>query len=104
MDISLENDTRKAFLEGFICNVTNPKVTLLMLSVFTQVIRPDTPLPEQVFFGSIFVLVTIVYWSALVLLLQRELVRRWVSTAQRKVDRIFGGILIALGLKIALVD
>lgn len=93
-----------AFREGLICNVTNPKVTLMMLSVFTQVITPGTLVSEQLVYGSVFVVITILYWSGLVLFMQKQRVRSFVSGIQTAVDRVFGGILIALGLKVAFSD
>jgi RhtB (resistance to homoserine/threonine) family protein len=95
---------RRAFMEGLICNVTNPKVTLLMLSVFTQVISPQTPALEQIVYGSVFVVQTIVYWSLLVLVIQRKEVQNLLGRIQHQIDPAFGGILIALGLKVAMSD
>jgi threonine/homoserine/homoserine lactone efflux protein len=41
-----------AFREGFITNVMNPKATLFFLSVFTQVISPETSLITQGMYGA----------------------------------------------------
>jgi len=95
---------RRAFMEGFLCNLLNPKVTLFMLSVFTQVIDPGTPQSQQVIYGGVFVFQTIFYWSALVLVVQQRHVQEFISRIQGVVNKVFGTILIALGLKVAFSD
>lgn len=95
---------RRAFKEGFLCNVTNPKVTLLMLSVFTQVISPNTPVWQQLVYGSVFVVQTIVYWSLLVICMQRPFVKQFVEAGKSVLDRIFGVLLFGLGIRVLIAD
>ena len=48
----------KAIRVGFITNATNPKATLFFLSLFTLVIRPETPLWVKLFMGGEMSVVT----------------------------------------------
>ncbi|MCB0343504.1 MAG: LysE family transporter [Bdellovibrionales bacterium] len=94
----------QGFIEGLTCNLLNPKATLFFLSVFTQMIDPNTPLEHQAVYGLVFVVWGIVYWSLLVLFVQHPLVQRLLTATGHTIDRVFGGILIALGLRVALID
>ena len=42
---------RRAFWEGLLCNLLNPKATLFFFSVFTQLLRPDSSLAEKALIG-----------------------------------------------------
>lgn len=99
-----EGNCWQAFREGFLCNVTNPKVTLFMLSVFTQVIDPGTPLWQQLVFSSVFVFQTIFYFSFIVICMQLSIVRTTLGRISKVVDRAFGAILMGLGVRIAISD
>ncbi len=46
--------------------------------------------------------VSIVWWPLLVVLIQSAPVRRGLAKAQKIVDKMLGGLLIALGIKVAL--
>ncbi len=94
----------QGFLEGLSCNLLNPKATLFFLSVFTQMIDPGTPIQEQAVYGLVLVVWGIVYWSLLVLFVQHPIVQRGIASSGKAIDKIFGGILIALGLRVALAD
>ena len=92
----------KAFRSGFLTNVLNPKCTLFILSLFSTVITPDTPVLVQTLYGVLMVSSTLI-WFALVSYLfsfskTRQLFQRFSKTA----DRCFGGILIFFGTKLAL--
>jgi len=47
-------------------------------------------------------LLGIVYWPLLVLLIQQAWVLRALRRVQHTVDRVLGGVLLALGIKVAL--
>ena len=92
----------RAFSEGLLCNLLNPKVTLFFFSVFTQLLQPDSSLHEKILIALIIFLLGIVYWPLLVLLIQQAWVLRALRRVQHTVDRVLGGVLLALGIKVAL--
>lgn len=47
---------RSPFRDGFLCNVLNPKVTIFILAVFTQIIEPATPTYEKYSMGFLLFL------------------------------------------------
>ncbi len=93
---------RAAFMQGFLCNVLNPKLAVFLLSLFTQFIKPDAPFGQKAILTSIFVLESAIYWPLLVLAFQLPLIRQRLQMLQHHIDKICGVILIGLGAKVAL--
>ena len=93
---------RQAFMQGFLCNVLNPKATLFFLSVFTQILQPHSTLGEKALIGGVILLLGLVYWPLVVVAIQHPRVVRVLSHTQTFLDRLLGGVLVALGLKVAL--
>lgn len=93
---------KKAFVQGYLNNLLNPKATLFFLAVFTQVLQIDSSLSEKLWYAGIILLLALCWWPLLVLLIQSGPVRRGLAKVQTAVDRLLGGVLIALGIKVAL--
>ncbi|MEN9649402.1 MAG: hypothetical protein RL094_369 [Candidatus Parcubacteria bacterium] len=87
---------------GFLTNVLNPKATLFMLALFTQVIDPVTPKFIQMLFGVEMVLATIAWFSLVSLFFSNEAIKHRIRKYQHYIERLTGGVLIALGIKVAL--
>lgn len=86
---------------GFLTNVLNPKATLFFLGLFTQVIDVTTPLWIQLMYGLEMAVMTCVWFSLVALFFSHEKVRGRFARVSHYVDRVLGGILIVLGIKIA---
>ncbi|ELY4522599.1 LysE family transporter [Cronobacter turicensis] len=93
---------KKAFTQGYLCNLLNPKATLFFLAMFTQVLNVNSGLMEKLWYAGIIVALTLVWWPLLVLLIQSQPVRRGLTKAQKVIDKLLGGMLLALGIKVAL--
>ncbi len=93
---------KKAFMQGYLCNLLNPKATLFFLAMFTQVLSVDSGLGEKLWYAAIIVGLSVLWWPLLVVLIQSEPVRKGLAKAQKIVDKLLGGVLIALGVKVAL--
>ncbi|MGA8118913.1 LysE family translocator [Rouxiella badensis] len=92
----------KAFTQGYLCNLLNPKATLFFLAMFTQVLQINSTLSEKLLYASIIVGLSVIWWPMLVVLIQSGPVRRGLAKAQKVIDKMLGGVLIALGIKVAL--
>lgn len=90
-----------AIKSGFLTNVLNPKATLFFLSLFTLVIGPTTPPAIVATMSLIMVLNTILWFSFVALLMTQKRMRSAFSRFQGIFNKVFGGLLIAIGLKIA---
>lgn len=93
---------KSAFLQGYLCNLLNPKATLFFLAVFTQVLEVNSGFIEKLWYAGIILGLSFIWWPMLVILIQSASVRRALAKAQKIIDRLLGVMLIGLGLKVAL--
>jgi threonine/homoserine/homoserine lactone efflux protein len=93
---------RRAFLQGLISTVLNPKPALFFLTFLPQFVDRDAPvLPQTMTLAAIHVVVGLVWLSAYARLVQRA---RGLLTAPRVkawLERTTGAVLIAFGLRVA---
>ena len=91
---------RSWFLQGFVNNILNPKGTLFYLGVFTVVITPGTSPGHTAILILIMNAICVTFWLVFVYTLDRPLVRKWIERFQHKVKRIFGVLLVFLGIRV----
>ena len=91
----------QAWRTAFITNVTNPKVTLFFLSVFTLVINPHTPLYIQLIMGLEMVAATFLWFSLVAIVFSHRLLQGRVQNVQYYAEKFLGAVLVLLGLKLA---
>ncbi|MCF6178120.1 MAG: LysE family transporter [Geopsychrobacter sp.] len=89
---------------GFLTNLLNPKVTLFFLSLFSLVIKPQTPLWVQLGYGVYMALATALWFSVLSLFLTRPGVRSFFRRFGHWAERVMGAVLIALGIRLAFIS
>jgi RhtB (resistance to homoserine/threonine) family protein len=91
----------QAIRSGFITNATNPKATLFFLGLFTLVIDPATPLGIKLIMAVEVVAATVAWFSLVAVIVSHRAVRTRIHKIQHHVERVMGGILILLGIKVA---
>lgn len=89
-------------MQGFLCNVLNPKATLFFLAIFTQVLSVDSTFSEKLWFAFIIWGLAVIYLLILVLLIQSTPVRKGLAKVQKYVDKVLGVVLVAFGVRVAL--
>lgn len=99
-----ERTARGSFTSGFITNGLNPKATLFFLSLFTVVINPHTPLAVQAGYGVYLAVATGLWFCMVARLFSQERVRAGFARMGHWFDRAMGGVLVALGVKLALTE
>ncbi|PKL36737.1 amino acid transporter [Candidatus Peregrinibacteria bacterium HGW-Peregrinibacteria-1] len=100
-----EDITRLAAIRiGFLTNVLNPKATLFFLSLFTLVISPTTPLPIMGLMSAIMIINTTIWFSLVAIFLTQKRIRSIFERSQGVFNKTLGGLLIALGIKVALTE
>jgi RhtB (resistance to homoserine/threonine) family protein len=90
----------KSFAVGFITNVLNPKATLFFLSLFSQVINPETPLPIQIVYGVEMMIATAAWFSAVGIFLTHPRFKQKFEAFQSVLIPTMGFVLIALAIRI----
>ena len=91
----------RSFMEGLVTNILNPKVTIFILSIFTQFISPEAPLQERVTVAGVILVESAIVWSALGALVQFQWFKAALERGGRYIDGIFGVALVAIGARIA---
>lgn len=89
---------------GFLTNVLNPKATLFFLSLFTLVISPETPNLILAILSIIMIVNTALWFSLVAIFFTQKRVRNAFDKFQEIFNKVLGGILIGLGVKVALTQ
>ncbi len=84
------------YLEGFLCNATNPKAFVFFVGLFAQVLGPERPAAWRVILPIVVVIHGLICWTLIVLALQSPLVARRLGRAQHWLPRVFGGALVVV--------
>ncbi len=92
------------FLQGFINNVLNPKGALFFLGVFTMVITPGTSVGVTLLLIGVMMFICASFWLFFVYSLDHPAIRQFINRFQHVTSKIFGTLLVALGLRVALLD
>lgn len=87
-----------ALRTGFLTNALNPKATVFIVSLFMQVVRPDTPLPVQIGYGAFISVAHMVWFGLVALCFSAEAVRDRLLAVRHWIDRAFGGLLVGFGV------
>ena len=90
----------EALRNGFMSNALNPKTTLFFLSIFTQVIDPDTPLKIQFLYGFIIAVAHILWFMIVAYFFSSKVFLSKFNSKKKLIDRITGAILIIFAIKI----
>jgi threonine/homoserine/homoserine lactone efflux protein len=90
------------FRAGLLVNLANPKLAVFAISFLPQFVPAGSARWALVLLAAIWVIVDTVWYLGIVLLLSALL--RWLRRTQvrRRLERISGAVLIALGIKLAL--
>lgn len=109
--IDLGENTKKSDIStfnaikiGFLTNVLNPKATIFFLSLFTMFVSPNTPWPVLGAMSSIMILNQILWFSFVAIFLTHKKIRTLFERFQGVFNKTFGGLLILLGIKVALTE
>lgn len=88
----------EAFKSGFLTNALNPKTTLFIVSLFTQVVGSSTPIIIQVLYGIFISFAHFLWFSTVSVFLSTPHIRNKLLKKQQIINRIIGTTLFLLGL------
>ena len=83
---------------GFVTNILNPKATLFFLSIFTVLLKPETPYWVIFTTGALMVLNTFLWFTLVAYLFTQKKVRDAYLRKQGLIHKVLGGILVVLGV------
>ncbi len=92
-----------AFTEGLLTNLLNPKVTLYIIGLFTQLIGPNEALSVKVTYSIVLVIEAIVVWLIFSQLFRFTPFQKKIAKWTLWIDRAFGLILITIASTVILI-
>ncbi|MBC8953640.1 LysE family translocator [Xenorhabdus sp. PB62.4] len=92
-----------AFRTGFLTNVLNPKTTLFVVSIFTQIVSPSTGIGLQMGYGIFISLMHLFWFVGVAILFSHQKIRSAMLEKQTVLNRIIGVILIGLGVSLSAI-
>ncbi|GAB5445880.1 LysE family translocator [Gymnodinialimonas sp.] len=87
---------------GIITDLANPKALAYFTAVFSGVMPADPTLADAAAILAIIAVIEFVWYALVALVFSRDIPRRAYGRAKRWLDRSFGAVLAALGIRIAL--
>ncbi|MEH6577819.1 MAG: LysE family transporter [Amphritea sp.] len=85
---------------GFLCNALNPKAPIYFVSLFTVVLSPEMPVYQLAIYGVWMMIIQLAWFSMVVTLLSKPSINKTFNSFGHWIDRVLGGAMIALGLKV----
>lgn len=96
----VKHSNLKAIAKGFLCNALNPKAPIYFVALFTVVLSPNLPLLHLVIYGAWMMFLQLLWFSTVIVLLSRPSVNEKFQRLGHWIDRILGGAMILIGLKV----
>ncbi|NIY75002.1 LysE family translocator [Thalassospira sp. HF15] len=97
---SRSSGSGSAFWIGFACNALNPKTMLFIVSLFSQVISPNTPIAQEVGYGVYIAACHMIWFALVATALTLPSVQARISAIKSWIERGVGICLASLGIKL----
>ncbi|MEP5766505.1 MAG: LysE family translocator [Halieaceae bacterium] len=89
-------------VQGFTVAFLNPKLAVFFLALFSQFLRPEAALTEKTLMVATVGSIDALWYCTVSLLLARPGILQRLRASQQLIDRLFGIILIALAIRVAI--
>ena len=91
----------RTFGQGFLCNITNPKVLAFNIAVLPQFVGGDAGLPLLALYALSLVMLGTVWLTAIVLLADRARRALTAPRVRRRIEGLMGVVMIGFGATVA---
>jgi RhtB (resistance to homoserine/threonine) family protein len=107
LDVDLSADrtglsSAAALRTGFLTNALNPKTTLFVVSTFTQVVKPETPVAQQLGYGLFMSLTHLAWFGVVATFFSNSRLRGAMLNGQAVLNKVIGSVLVGLGVALGL--
>lgn len=99
-DVSSQMSLRRAFTTGLITQLSNPKIAIVLASIFTALLPKDIPTYFYVVLPLLCFFIDAGWYSLVAVALSAEKPRQVYLKFKTLFDRIAGGVMSLLGLKL----
>ncbi len=93
----------KALWQGLLTNTLNPKATMFFLALLPQFMGPEMPVNQKLLLGATAVIIPTIWFIGVSVILNQKHIRRTFLKSAKWIDRVCGGLLMALGVRLALL-
>lgn len=95
--------TYRYLTQGFLCNLLNPKTMLFFLSIFSQVISPDSSdNPQALIYGLYMVILHGVWFCLVAMLFTSNSLQTYLQKMKKRLNQVCGLGLLAFGALLAI--
>ena len=101
---TVEKRASRYFLQGFLCNVLNPKTMLFFLSIFSQLVAPDNAdrtHNAQAFYGGYMVALHGIWFCLVAIIFTSASLQSTMQRLKKRLNQACGAGLIAFGSLLA---
>lgn len=97
-----EKSDMKAFRDGVVTNLFNPKAMMFFIALFSQMVDPSLPRGWLIGFAAACMLTAFLWFSCVSLVMASGPVRRRYARISKWLDKVFGVFFMGVGVKLAL--
>jgi len=90
----------QALCQGFLCNLLNPKATLFLLGLFSLVVKPATPIWQQLIYGIWMVSTTFIWFATIACLITHPQARSKIAQIQHTALRVVSVFFVIMGVSL----
>ena len=90
------------FIAGMMVSLFNPKILIMFVAIFSHVVAEVTSITMQILYCATPVLTEFGWLSMIILLLTRPAIQAWLNRVRTLIERVIGGGLLVLGIKLGL--
>jgi threonine/homoserine/homoserine lactone efflux protein len=87
---------------GFLIAISNPKIALFFLALFSQFVRPEAGITEKIIMALTAGVIDAIWYVVVALVLSQSRLLAWLRSRALVLDRVFGVILVALAIRVAI--
>lgn len=104
-DTPIKNKTAfRRIQNGLVTNILNPKALIFCTAVYSQFIGPDTPLLISALYGFTGIMIEFTWFSLVSIILTTTYIRTRFFSCIHWLEQITGGLLIILGIRLAVSE
>jgi len=96
------NRSSHPFLAGLMVSLLNPKILIMFIALFSQVLEQAESWQMTLLYGVTPVMTELLWFSLIVYALSHPAVQYRLVKVRNRMERLIGGVLVLLGIKVAI--
>lgn len=101
-DTDSQVSSNNPFIAGMMVSLFNPKILIMFVAIFSHIVAEVSSIALQILYCITPVAAEFGWLSMIILLLTRPSIQVWLKQARTTIERVIGGGLVLLGIKLGL--